>query len=329
MGGAIAEAAGQVVARLAGHFSGLGPEADLVRWYWRGQEEQQLPAVPPLDGAVLSSLCVGLGDTLMLSDAPRASKGAVPTFSAGRHFRPLMRFNPWWKEPPVEEQLLMVNAPTLVRHYATGNGHYIQRIRRAFGLAVDWVPRGCVAWKGRRASNRVLLHFEAGPHALWQRKHITPVARTLYPASRVALEQWMAGARGMEFWGVGKPPEGGPLRGVQWKRTPTLADLVDTCGQCGSFLGIVSGVMHLATAMKLRCVVLVDFPEAERIMLPTLKHTQQVESEWLYPQNVHLHQAGEGPLVKRISADNLRRAFNNELYPYGRTDYAGLIEEKL
>lgn len=317
------------VRRLATHFAGLGPEADLVRGYWREQEKLEVRPVPSLEGAVLSSVCVGLGDTLMLTDMPKASRGRVPVFSSGRHFRPLMHFNEWWKEPPFEDQLLMVNAPTLVRHYESGAGHYVQRLRRAFGLQVDPVPRGSIKWQGRRASNRVLMHFEPGPHALWQRKAVKPGARLLTRASREVLEKWVAASGGMEFWCVGGPPPGGPLRGVHSVRTPTLANLIDKVGQCGWFVGIVSGVMHLAAALQVRSVVIVDFPEAERIMLPTLKQTGQLEEEWLYPQNVHLHQEGDGPLVKRLTVDNLKRAFNNELYPYGRTDYCALIEEKL
>ncbi len=307
----------------------LGPAADLVRSYWQDQEALSLPAVPSLEGVVLSSLCIGLGDTLMLTDVPRASKGKVVAFSASKHFRPLMKFNPWWTEPLVKDQLLLVNAPSLVRHYDTGNGHYLQRLRRAFGLPVDLVPRGCVKWQGRRANNRVVMHFEAGPHALWQRKHVKAGARVLTQQSRNILEKWVGLNGGMEFWCVGAPPPGGPLKGVHMVRTPTLADLVDKVAQCSWFLGIVSGVMHLATALQLKSVVLVDFPEAPRIMLPTLKQTGGLEEEWLYPQNCHLHQEGEGPLVKRLSVDTLRQAFAGELYPYWRTDYCGLIEDTL
>ncbi len=308
---------------------GLGPEADQVRSYWRAQEQVPLKPVPPIEGAVLSSLCVGLGDTLMLTDMPKASRGEVPVFSASRHFRALMRYNQWWTEPPFPEQLMLVNAPTLVRHFESGPGHYMQRLRRAFGLPVEPVPRASVSWKGQRKNNRVLMHFEPGPHALWQRKNVKAGARFLSQQSRAIIEKWVAQHGEMEFWCVGGPPPGGPLKGVHTMRTPTLAELIDKTGQCGWFMGIVSGVMHLATAMQLKCVVLVDFPEAARIMLPTLKQTGQLEEEWLYPQNCHLHQEGEGPLVKRLSVDTLRQAFAGELYPYWKTDYCGLIEDKL
>jgi len=308
---------------------GLGPEADIIRAYWRGQSELPLPAVPPLEGAVLSSLCVGLGDTLMLTDIPRASKGATPVFSASPHFRPLMKHNHWWTEPAVEQQLTLVNAPTLVRYYRTGNGHYLQRLRRAFGLPVEAVPRGCVEWKGKRFSNRVVMHFEPGRHALWQRLHVHPRARMLYPESRAELEKFVASRRDMEFWLVGRAPDNAPIRGVRHMPTRTLAELVGTVGSCGWFVGIVSGVMHLATAMQLKCCVIVNFPPAAQWVLPTCKHTAQCESEWGYPQNTHLHQEEGAPLVPKLSLDSLQRAFGGEVYPYHRTDWCGLIEEEL
>lgn len=308
---------------------GLGPEADLIRAYWKGVVEPVLPPVPPLAGTVLSSLCVGLGDTLMLTDLPRASKGMLPVYSASQHFRPLMKHNHWWFEPPVERQLMLVNAPTLVRHYASGNGHYLQRIRRAFGLPVEAVPRGCVEWKGRRFDKRVVMHFDPGAHVLWQRKFVHPRARALYHESRAVLEHFVASRPDLEFWMVGRAPERTPLRGVRSVQTLGLAELIQVVGSCGWFIGIMSGVMHLATAMQLRCIVLLNFPPAAQVVLPTLRHTGQIESEWTYPQNVHLHQEEGSKLVPRLTLESLKRAFDGGVYPYWRTDWCRMIEEEL
>jgi hypothetical protein len=85
---------------------------------------------------------------------------------------------------------------------------------------------------------------------------------------------------------------------------------------CEYFVGIVSGPMHIATALGIRCIIVLNFPHAHEIFLPVLKDIDLVESEWLYPQNVHLHQDGEGPLVPRLSYENLERAFNGEIHPY-------------
>jgi hypothetical protein len=111
-------------------------------------------------------------------------------------------------------------------------------------------------------------------------------------------------------------------------RTQTLEQLIEVVAQCGAFVGIVSGVMHLATALQLRCVVVLDFPHAAQVMLPTLKQVDQIEAEWLYPQNVHLHQCEEGPLCRRLSGENLERALAGELYPFDKAaQYAEMIFE--
>jgi len=64
-------------------------------------------------------------------------------------------------------------------------------------------------------------------------------------------------------------------------------------------------------------------------VLPTCKHTGQLESEWLYPQNTHLHQEEGSRLVPRLSAETLRAAFDGGTYPYWRTDWCRMIEEEL
>jgi len=129
-----------------------------IRNYWAAQPRLKLKSLRSLSGVTLSSVCMGLGDTMMLTDLPKAcaEQGkSIPVFSSSQHFRPLMRFNPFWKEN--QDNAFMVNAPDLVRQYDCGNGHYLQRIRRAFGLKVDDIPRGFLTSKPQKVPNRVLL----------------------------------------------------------------------------------------------------------------------------------------------------------------------------
>jgi len=87
--------------------------------------------------------------------------------------------------------------------------------------------------------------------------------------------------------------------------------------------------MHVAAALGIKSVVVINFPEPEKIYLPTLVSTGQVEEEWFYPQNVHLHQDGEGEQVKQATLQNFKRAFNGEIYPFWSDKYLPLIHEKL
>jgi len=81
--------------------------------------------------------------------------------------------------------------------------------------------------------------------------------------------------------------------------------------------------------LNIKLICITNFPPPELICLPTLKDIDQVESEWFYPQSVILHQDGDGTFVKQISAENLQRALDGDLYPYWSNRYLPLIEEQI
>lgn len=299
---------------------------DLIVNHYRSQEAKPLLRLPESMPSTLSTVTMGLGDTMMMTDLPRAASQQgkdLTCYSGSPHFLQLMSFNPFWKQRV--DKAFMVNAPDMVRQYDCGNGHYLQRIRRAFGLKVDDRPRGCLRWRGSRNPKRVILHFEPGVHVNWQRIQIHPKARTLYPETRLELEKFIREMPGYRFVQIGK--NNLAIKGSTYIRTPTTVDLVNQIALGSWFIGIMSGPMHVATALELKCVVIMNFPDASKIVLPTLNVTGEIESEWCYGQNCHLHQDSESPLVPRVNCMNLHRAFNNEIYPYGRTDYLSLIHE--
>lgn len=282
-----------------------------------------------MSNVTLSSVCMGLGDSMMLTDIPKAcaEQGRfIPTFSASPHFRPLMKFNPFWKEH--QDNAFMVNAPDLIRQYDCGNGHYLQRLRRAFGLQVEDIPKGFLTQKPDKVDNLVILHFEAGVHARWQRAFIHPRARTLYDESKIELEKFILQNSHWKFVQVGNNQI--PIRGAYSVECRTTEQLVNYTATATRFIGIVSGPMHVATALGLQCVVCLNFPEPDKIYLPTLVPNNQIENEWLYIQNVHLSQEGSGGLIEQFNCRNLYRAFNNELYPFGTPEkFASLINDRI
>lgn len=301
---------------------------DQIIAYHRSVVAKPLKTLRPWNGECLSTVTQGLGDTMMLTDLPAAAAAQgkfAQSYSPSRHFRPLMSFNPAYRD--VDDKAYLINAPDLIRKYNCGNGHYLQRIRRAFGLRVNDKPHGYLKWKGIRGEKRVILHFDAGVHANWQRQNVHPRARMLYPETRIALEQFIASKPDYEFCEIGEHPIN--IKGTHRLTTSTTVDLVNAIAKCGWFIGIISGPMHVATALQLKCVVILNFPEPNKIFLPTLRVSGQVEEEWLYSQNVHLHQEGDGPLVKKATLDNFKRAFNGEIYPFFSDKYLSLIHEQL
>lgn len=265
----------------------------------------------------------GLGDCVMLSDLPYASP---------RPFGVHSHSGAW---PAVEGLLQVGTGPYLdkwLRVDATyaqhnlGNGHLFQRLRRLYGLDVPEKPFGKLKREYPQVSGRVAVHFDAGIHQTWQKEHLHPKAREVYPENIAIIQEFINQNPNLEFIEFGSRPTG--LTGIKSCVGMELGLQLRVVGTCEWFLGIVSGFMHVAAAYECKSVVILNLPAARKIMLPTLVDTLETESEWLYPQNVHLHQDNAGPLVPRFSADSLRAAFNGEVYPYFKNDWLHLIHEK-
>jgi Glycosyltransferase family 9 (heptosyltransferase) len=275
----------------------------------------------------LATSAHGLGDAVILSDLPRAGHQQdrkMTVFAPSEHFQTVMSFNPFYAPGLLP---FCAFADLLYHAFDLGNGHLIQRLRRAYGLPVEDKPRGSIEVPGRVARRRVVLHFEAGTHAEWQRRHVHPDARKLSAKSTEEIERFIARCPDIDFVEIGAQPSG--IVGVVSRTGLPLADSIRLLARAEYFIGIMSGPMHLAAALGLRLICITNFPRAEQICLPTLKDIDQIESEWFYPQSVILHQDGEGRFVARLTADNLQRAFDGELYPYWSDRYLSLVHEAL
>lgn len=296
----------------------------IVDHYKRLRAASRIPLDVSLEVVTLTNTGHGLGDTMMLTDLPRvaAVHGQVASvFSQSKHFRPLMAFNPHFADRVYP---FWAAADRLCGVFDLGNGHTIQRIRRAFGYPVEDKPAGClVVPAGERFPRRFVLHFEPGQHAHAQRTSIHPHARRIYPKTLEAIAQFVHDHPEYEFFEIGSSKSS--LPGVHDATGLGLASSIELIASSQYFVGIISGPLHVAAALGLRLITIVNFPEPASIVLPTLKDTGQVESEWLYPQAVVLHQEGEGGTTYELSTRSLERAVAGELYPYWSDDYLVLI----
>ncbi len=282
----------------------------------------------PLAHVTLTNTGHGLGDTVILTDLPRAAKQvelSASIFSQARYFRTLMSFNPYFEDSVLP---FWVSAEQICLNFQVGNGHIIQRLRRAFGFPVDYKPMGClVVQDAKTVPGRVILHFEPGQHVRWQREHVYPRAREIYPENMQVIQRFVQTQPALEFIEIGDTFSG--LRNVQNNCGLALKDTIRLLASAEYFIGIISGPLHLAAALGLKIVNIINFPEPNRIFLPTLKDIEQVEAEWFYPQSVLLHQDGEGGTVHGFSSVNLERAISGELYPYWSDRYLRLVEEEV
>lgn len=295
---------------------------------------RDLPKVPKrslledITERALTNTPQGLGDTILLTQLPRvaADQGKSRYIASDSvFFEPLMKHNRYY-QPAGNRARIAANVLQL--RYDLGNGHFMQRLQRAFGLQPQLLPSGHIDTSIRMKRGTIALHFEPGStHAAWQRLYVHPRARQLYPESQRVIQEFVDGHREMRFLQIGRTPT--QFRNVEDFTGLPLARTIQLLSECEYFIGIVSGPMHLATALGLKCVVILNFPDAGEIYLPVLKDINLIESEWLYPQNVHLHQENDGPLVRRLTLQSLEKSVNGEIYPYWSKDCLDLIYEQM
>lgn len=294
---------------------------DFYRWHKDSIPKKEKPSFHI--NTTLTNVAQGLGDCVMLTDILRFE--GTSAYSNSKHFGPLMEFNPHYKYRI--NSPFLVDAPMLVRAFDCGGGHFLQRIRRAYKCPVDLKPKGLIVCDVQKPKREmVVMHFDPGVHAQWQQQHIHPRARVLYSESRKIIETIIKERPDLDFVTIGNDPM---IAGARHVKTDTTQDAIRLIAGASWFVGIMSGPMHVATALGLRCIVIINFPDARKIYLPTILDIQQVEAEWFYPQNVHLHQDNDSRLVPKLSEYTLRAAFDGDVYPYWSDEYLSLVEEKI
>lgn len=295
---------------------------DVIERYYRGKRSPKAGRTRPvLDWSVTPYRdCESLGDTCMLTDMLDASGGVIAPHSQSPHFRPL--FTRTW-HPVGEFNAMQVEIWRAWTTYDLGPGHVLQRIRRLFGIVADPLPKPSLRTLSHRVKGRVVVHLEPGGGVEWQRRNIHPRAREFYPEHLDAMQAFARERRDLEFVTVG----GKSLHWCRHENTPDAAALVDVIGSAEWFIGLCSGPSHIAAALGLKSIVVVNFPDPRKLILPAVVDLETHDMEWLYPQNVHLHEDASGPLVPRFSKRNLHRAFNGEIYPFWKHDWLPLVNE--
>jgi len=290
----------------------------------------------------------GLGDTLSVLHIPELAyrqKKIIRVGSNGPHFQTLVRFNPYCQRPPRTDRLdeiaigvvpcyrgprparldeKMIGVVDLHTNYDMGNGHLFQQIQRTLDLDIQLAPKATLVVEGiTPKKNRVALNFNTGT-AQDQKRLIHPRARELYEEHRASIQRFILDHQSTyEFVEFGTFFSG--LEGVNNRVGLPLEKTIQELAGCEFYFAMHSGLMHVAAALRLKSIIIINFPEAKRLYLPSLHDLGLVDLEWLYPQNVHLHEDGEGELVKKLSYENIQRAFNGELYPFFEDKHLELV----
>jgi hypothetical protein len=289
---------------------------DVVRFYadHPGSSKPKLGRTFDPETHTLTNTPTGMGDSIMMTDLPRAaalSRRQGSSYLSSPHFRDLIQFNPYYRDRhcPVWVSLSQVQM-----EYDLGPGHNFQKVRRLFNLPVDPRPSGCVIVPGGTVKrNRVSLHFEPGVHAISQRAHIHPRAREVYPENLDIVRAFIKRHPELEFFEVGGCVLQNDVPNLSHLPLPSV---IHEMASCSLHIGIISGPYHLANALGVRTIVVINFPEPSMFMLPCMKNVDAVESEWLYPQSHVLHQDTDSPHWPRFTLKTLEMAYQGETYPY-------------
>lgn len=181
--------------------------------------------------------------------------------------------------------------------YDWGGGHAIQRITRALGLPEKDKPQGVLdRVKHIPVAGRIGYHLSGNQDI----HSITLETLRIFDSYKENHQEY------------------------EWHNLSSffpLGKLIDFLSTCEYFIGINSGPMHLAAALGVKSIIIVNSPSPELLYLPKIKETEIPNLEWLYPQNVHLHTAGSNELVPFFSEDSLGDSLNEKSYPYFKDDF--------
>jgi hypothetical protein len=269
-----------------------------------------------------------LGDMSMLTDLPGAAKEQGTTrfvWSPRPDFEKLFeRYVPGFVMP--RNRLWFTDGQYFIYEFNCGNGHVLQKWRRAMHLRVDAKPRPGWRHEGPKFRDRVIVHFEPGAGHVKRQKDefkFHPEPRQLNDNNLVVLEQFVKKHPHLEFVEVGHVSRN--IRGVRHIPTKTVNELIELIGTGSWFIGVLSGPLHIATGLGLKVINLINFPFAKNVVLPVLRASGMVEEEWLYPQHVHLHMDFGSPLVPKLSVESLEAAFGGDVYPFWDDAWLDLI----
>ncbi len=218
----------------------------------------------------------GLGDTLSCFNTNKK------IWSPSNHFKILKKYS----SCPAINQPSGVGLPVDKLHQVNFQGqHLFNRVRIVSGLDPLENPKAILDLINYKPiKNNIAFSFDVGSEVANQKIKLHPRARELYPEYRDIFEEFMSiNSSKFNFFEIG-------LNSFNFNNSLNLTSLdlertIDILSKCHFFIGMHSGLMHLATAIGLKCLIVVNFPRDDLFNFQNtnaLENTQ--EMHWLYPQ---------------------------------------------
>lgn len=277
----------------------------------------------------LTTLNIGLGDAIILSSLTKDSKKKLDIYSLNKHWQTLCKFNSKLT-PSISEAKTRLRVEML-HFFDCGNGHLYQKTQRALGLEVDVLPKGYLTPTVQTfvKKNKIAINFSTGSSGLDLLSVGFKNPRRLEDNSKLEIEKFIKNSN-YEFVEIGTERMFN-FDNVKDFVNKSVEDSLNELSSCEFFIGLNSGFMNAASCFDVKSIIIVNVPRAEDLYLPVIVDFYNHETraaqdlEWLFPQNVHLHQNGENELVPIVSEDNLKKAINGEVYPYWQRNHLDLI----
>lgn len=207
--------------------------------------------------------------------------------------------------------------------YDCGGGHFIQKLRRSLGFDFQIKPKPILNSNIQTVKDKVVFTFDRGKVI---QNHIHNQPRILYPESKKIIQEFINNnLNKYSFIEVGRTFSG--LENVENKTNLGIEKTTEEIASCEYFCGMHNGLMHIAAAFDKKSIIIINFPSAKNLYLPAIKELTIHDQDWLYPQNVHLHQDEDGELVKQLSLKNIEKAFNGEIYPFWNDSFLELLNK--
>lgn len=266
------------------------------------------------EDTLLYNLNNGIGDSLMLflfDEFTQNTKNITVQYNSNIAEN-LKSFNPYIysiRNDKSDKSLFICEIQDKIRF----PGHFLQNIQYCLDIPIQDIPKPKLTNNIKTIKNRVVLTFDRGAHGAFQ-TNIHPRPRILYEEHKYTIEQFIKNNNKYEFIEVGKTSSN--IKGAINQTDLGIEETTKIIGSCEYFFGIHNGLMHIATAFNKKCIIIVNFPHAHEIVLPMLKRTDFPDLDWLYPQNIHLHQDEDSCLVPKLSYSSIEAAFSGAVYPY-------------
>lgn len=267
----------------------------------------------------------GIGDTVAINNLlfeTENKRSNVHIYSNSPKFFEISKFNNF-----IQSNFFKTDASAyrteILEDYNLGSGHLIQKMRKFFQLPILNKPKSFLQTGLNKKKNKIGIHLTVGPSAS-ELNRFNIYARQIYKHNIQIIQEFINNNPSYEFIEFGGHSVG--LENCKNFCGQSLDSSIKELSTCEYFIGLNSGFMNLAACFDIKSIIILNIPSnASDVVLPVLKDIRVPDMNWLYPQNVHLHQDNETEIVPLFNYNNLEKAINGEIYPFWSETYLDLI----